>query len=818
MKQANSPNHSKAKFTWFALLVLLQRSPALPHAKHLAGLLGRVVGKTWAWRVAVPTMVGAGSYHSLSAATTFVNSTDPNPASGTEGDSYEFAFFGDGNHFVNSYKVENLPAGLSFNGDIFSPKIEGTLLAEGSYSISITGYRFSNFGGNATPTYTLTLNVAGGATNAAPVLSSIADQTTAEDTVATVTATATDADGDNLTYSATSSDANVTVVATGSTLTLTPAADFTGTATITVTANDGNGGTATQTFDLEVTAVNDAPVLATIADQTTAEDTVATVTATATDADGDNLTYSATSSDANVTVATTGSTLTLTPAADFTGTATITVTANDGNGGTATQTFDLEVTAVNDAPEIDPIADLVTPEDTPKTITLSAMDLEGDTLSFSASSNNAGVSVTTDGTSLTMVPSNNFNGTVTITVSVNDGNGGTDSTTFELEVSSVVDPPLLDPIADLSTPEDTPKVITVSASDPDNPEVTFSVASDNPDIAVSVSGNQVTIAPTTNYVGNATITVTALDGDGGSDSTTFKLEVSPVNDPPVLGGIGTQTTAEDTPTTFSLSASDPENDSINFTAIYDTTQVSVSFEGNEMTLEPAQDWNGETTILLSANDGNGGIHTQGFVFEVTPRNDPPTLSPIGSQTIDEDTTGSVEFSVTDPDADTITYTATSSSDNVSLFLEGNSLTFQPDPDWFGSTSITVSADDGNGGSAFTAFLLTVNPLDDGPVLLAWDTTSATDIGGNWKDSDWFGIFYENGDGWAYHLEMGWLFVTGESESSLWIHHPEYGWLFTSASQFPFLYRESSGTWLYFRTENGVPTFYEFSGNQWLQLD
>lgn len=727
MKQANSPNHSKAKFTWFALLVLLQRSPALPHAKHLAGLLGRVVGKTWAWRVAVPTMVGAGSYHSLSAATTFVNSTDPNPASGTEGDSYEFAFFGDGNHFVNSYKVENLPAGLSFNGDIFSPKIEGTLLAEGSYSISITGYRFSNFGGNATPTYTLTLNVAGGATNAAPVLSSIADQTTAEDTVATVTATATDADGDNLTYSATSSDANVTVVATGSTLTLTPAADFTGTATITVTANDGNGGTATQTFDLEVTAVNDAP-------------------------------------------------------------------------------------------EIDPIADLVTPEDTPKTITLSAMDLEGDTLSFSASSNNAGVSVTTDGTSLTMVPSNNFNGTVTITVSVNDGNGGTDSTTFELEVSSVVDPPLLDPIADLSTPEDTPKVITVSASDPDNPEVTFSVASDNPDIAVSVSGNQVTIAPTTNYVGNATITVTALDGDGGSDSTTFKLEVSPVNDPPVLGGIGTQTTAEDTPTTFSLSASDPENDSINFTAIYDTTQVSVSFEGNEMTLEPAQDWNGETTILLSANDGNGGIHTQGFVFEVTPRNDPPTLSPIGSQTIDEDTTGSVEFSVTDPDADTITYTATSSSDNVSLFLEGNSLTFQPDPDWFGSTSITVSADDGNGGSAFTAFLLTVNPLDDGPVLLAWDTTSATDIGGNWKDSDWFGIFYENGDGWAYHLEMGWLFVTGESESSLWIHHPEYGWLFTSASQFPFLYRESSGTWLYFRTENGVPTFYEFSGNQWLQLD
>ena len=53
---------------------------------------------------------------------------------------------------------------------------------------------------------------------------------------------------------------------------MTPAADQAGTATITVTVSDGTASTP-QTFTVTVTAVNDAPTIATIADQTTTEDT-----------------------------------------------------------------------------------------------------------------------------------------------------------------------------------------------------------------------------------------------------------------------------------------------------------------------------------------------------------------------------------------------------------------------------------------------------------------------------------------------------------------------------------------------------------------
>ena len=69
-------------------------------------------------------------------------------------------------------------------------------------------------------------------------------------------------------------DANLVLGGTGAdrTLAVTPAANQAGTATITVTVSDGTASTP-QTFTVTVTAVNDAPTLAPIANVTTPEDT-----------------------------------------------------------------------------------------------------------------------------------------------------------------------------------------------------------------------------------------------------------------------------------------------------------------------------------------------------------------------------------------------------------------------------------------------------------------------------------------------------------------------------------------------------------------
>ncbi|MGH7261676.1 MAG: beta strand repeat-containing protein, partial [Nitrospiraceae bacterium] len=141
-----------------------------------------------------------------------------------------------------------------------------------------------------------------------------------------------------------------------------------------------NGGTtafstATDTAALTVTAVNDAPTITALADQTIAEDgTTGALAFTVSDVEtaAGSLTVTATSSNpalipnGNLTLVNLGGgnwTIAATPALNqFGGPVTITVTVNDGTT-TTNETFDVTVTAVNDAPTITALADQTIAED-----------------------------------------------------------------------------------------------------------------------------------------------------------------------------------------------------------------------------------------------------------------------------------------------------------------------------------------------------------------------------------------------------------------------------------------------------------------------
>ena len=150
-------NNSK-KLSWITVLLLLQKSPYLPLAKSLTVKFSILAEKVWTWKMIIPTTFSSASWHALSGATTYVTTSDSNPSSGNEGDDFSFSFYNHG-YKAFSYKVENLPDGLTFNNNINGPKITGTLPSAGTYTIDITGYRYSALSGNSTPTYNLILNV-----------------------------------------------------------------------------------------------------------------------------------------------------------------------------------------------------------------------------------------------------------------------------------------------------------------------------------------------------------------------------------------------------------------------------------------------------------------------------------------------------------------------------------------------------------------------------------------------------------------------------------------------------------------------------------
>ena len=282
---------------------------------------------------------------------------------------------------------------------------------------------------------------AANAPNSPPSLSVIGNRSLSEDGSLNVALSATDADADSLTYSLGANSAALGASISGTTLNINPTADFNGSGTLTVNVTDGED-TDSETITVTVTPVNDTPVLASIGTQTVNEESSTSVTLSASDVDGDSLTYQLDSATAALGASVSGNTLSINPTTDFTGSGSVTVSVSDGSLSDS-ETFTVTVNNINDAPVLSAVSDLTIPEDTSTTITLTATDIDGDSLTFSAVSADTGVAtVAVSGSTLTVTAATANSATTTITVTVSDGTLSAD-TSFSVELT---DPSAVPPI------------------------------------------------------------------------------------------------------------------------------------------------------------------------------------------------------------------------------------------------------------------------------------------------------------------------------------------------------------------------------------
>ena len=221
--------------------------------------------------------------------------------------------------------------------------------------------------------------------NDAPVVANaLVDQSSDEDTAVSFIVpenTFDDIDGDSLILGATLDDGSALPTwlvfdSTTRSFNGTPPTNFNGTLSVTVLAFDG-ALSVSDTFDLVITAVNDAPIVFNpLVDQSSDEDTVVSFVVPAntfSDIDGDTLTLSATLDDGSAlpTWLVFDSTLRSfngTPPVNFNGTLSVTVLAFDG-ALSVSDTFDLVITPVNDAPVAQDDSGFVFDENTDLTIT-----------------------------------------------------------------------------------------------------------------------------------------------------------------------------------------------------------------------------------------------------------------------------------------------------------------------------------------------------------------------------------------------------------------------------------------------------------------
>ncbi|WP_181573962.1 Ig-like domain-containing protein [Photobacterium damselae] len=568
-------------------------------------------------------------------------------------------------------------------------------------------------GNGGTDTITVTVNVT--PTNDAPIGDDVSTETQ-EETAVSGQLTATDVDGDNLTFKLGTNPENgsVTINADGS-WEYVPNPDFNGEDSFTVVVDDGNGGTDTITVTVNVTPVNDAPVGEDVSAETQ-EDTAVTGQLTATDVDGDNLTFKPGTNpeNGNVTVNPDGS-WEYVPNPDFNGEDSFTVVVDDGNGGTDTITVTVNVTPVNDAPVGENVS-AETQEDTAVTGQLTATDVDGDNLTFNPGTNpeNGSVTVNPDG-SWEYVPNTDFNGEDSFTVVVDDGNGGTDTITVTVNVTPVNDAPEGEDVS-VETQEETAVTGQLTATDVDGDNLTFKPGSnpENGSVAINADGSWEYV-PNTDFNGEDSFTVVVDDGNGGADTITVTVNVTPVNDAPV-GEDVTAETQEDTAVTGQLTATDVDGDNLTFKpgTNPENGSVTVNPDGS-WEYVPNPDFNGEDSFTVVVDDGNGGTDTITVTVNVTPTNDTPVGEDVSTET-QEETAVSGQLTATDVDGDNLTFKPGTNPENGSVIVNPDgSWEYVPNPDFNGEDSFTVVVDDGNGGSDTITVTVNVTPVNDAPV-------------------------------------------------------------------------------------------------------
>ena len=559
-------------------------------------------------------------------------------------------------------------------------------------------------------------NVTVVAPNQNPTIAPIEDRRLTTGETAEIGVSASDPDGDQLTIVARSSDENVVVAGINEAGTLVLRAVNPGQATVSVTADDGRGGTAQTQFAVTVVAPNQNPTIASMEDRRLTAGETAEIGVSASDPDGDRLTVVARSSDENVVVAGINEAGTLILRAVNPGQATVSVTADDGRGGTAQMQFAVTVVAPNQNPTIAPIEDRRLTAGETAEIGVSASDPDGDRLTVVARSSDENVVVAGINEAGTLVLRAVNPGQATVSVTAEDGRGGTAQTQFAVTVVAPNQNPTIAPIEDRRLTAGETVEVGVSASDPDGDQLSIVARSSDENIVVAGINEAGTLVLRAVNPGQATVTVTADDGRGGTAQTQFAVTVVAPNQNPTIAPIEDRRLTVGETAEIGVSASDPDGDPLNIVAASADPNIVAVNVAPPNVLQLTAQAPGNTSITVDVVDGRGGMARMTFGVTVIAPNQNPTIAPIENRQMTAGETAEIGVSTSDPDGDALSIVARSSDENVVVagINEAGTLVLRAvNP---GQATVTVTADDGRGGTAQMQFAVTVVAANQNPTI------------------------------------------------------------------------------------------------------
>ena len=626
-----------------------------------------------------------------------------------------------------------------------------------------------------------------------PAITSSASASVAENTTAVLTVTATDADlpVQTLSYSIVggADAAKFSINASSGALSFVTAPDYEAPTDsggnniydVIVQVSDGTLSSP-QAIAVTVTPVNDnTPAITSSATATVAENTTAVLTVTATDADlpAQTLSYAIVGgADAAKFVinASTG-TLSFVTAPDFEAPTDagadniydVTVQVSDGTL-TSTQAIAVTVTPVNDnTPVITSSATANVAENTTAVVTVTATDadLPAKTLSYAivggADAAKFAINVSTGALSFVTAPDFELptdagaDNIYDVTVQVSDGTLSS-TQAIAVTVTPVNDnTPAITSSATANVAENSTAVLTVTATDVDQPAQTLSYS-----IVGGADAAKFSINSTTGALSFVTAPDFELPIDAGADNIydvtvqvsdgaltrtqAIAVTVEPVNDnTPAITSSTTANVAENTTAVLTVTATDADlpAQTLSYSIVggADAAKFSINSTTGALSFVTAPDFEAPTDagadniydVTVQVSDGTL-TSTQAIAVTVTPVNDnTPTITSSTAATVAENTTAVLTVTATDADlpAQTLSYAIAGGADAAKFSINSTTgaLSFVTAPDFELPTDagadniydVTVQVSDGTLTST-QAIAVTVAPVNDNTPAI---TSSAT---------------------------------------------------------------------------------------------
>jgi RHS repeat-associated protein len=554
---------------------------------------------------------------------------------------------------------------------------------------------------------------------------------------------ATDPDGDTLSYDLVTRPSGMVLDPPSGITVWRPDVSQVGRHDVVLRVRDGRGGVDVQAWQIEVGAGNSAPVITTTPPKPATTELPYQYEVQAQDAENDGIEITLDSGPTGLSIekvppptqsppgvaATTVSLVRWTPSASQIGDHTVVLVATDSRGAESLQTFTLPVvaTALNDSPEITSSPRRSVRAGTPYVYFVTATDRNGDPLSFRLVKGPAGMALEATASALSQqlswATAPNVIGTHRVEVEVSDGRGGQASQAFDLEVvpTGSNGAPLITSLPPPGAVVDRVYVYNPVGTDPDADPVIWSLVGGPSGVSVDASRGAVRWSPKSDQLGTNSVTIRATDPFGASGDQAFDIVVRSANQPPAIVSIPPTEASVAELYLYGVRANDPEGDPVTFKFSITPAGATLTPTGHpvpgtstaRMDWTPATSQAGFQTVIVEANDGNGGVASQSFTVLVTnePKNRPPTITSNPILTARPEAPYRYDLTTADPEGDRVTFQLLKGPSGMALGTPATSLgaplLWTPSAAQAGSHEVIVTATDASGAGARQRFTLTV---------------------------------------------------------------------------------------------------------------